>query len=136
MRYRHFLLLLKLNYMDLPATAKQTLFSVHSSENMKPNCLKLPQLFLFCRSEEPALTNMDISTGHMVLVSCFQINFNHSLGHACIQLLCIAFMIFDTYLVFCHRLTWKTTSAIRTAWSRSGGPSARTRQSPAPPPPP
>lgn len=34
-----------------------------------PSVTFLGRLFYF-RSEEPALTNMDISTGHMVLVSC------------------------------------------------------------------
>jgi hypothetical protein len=31
-------------------------------------------LMIVDRSEEPALTNMDISTGHMVLVSCITLH--------------------------------------------------------------
>lgn len=78
-------------------------------------------------SEEPAQSNMDISTGHMILVRG---GGELSAGAAVFIPSCA-----NIYLVPCllwHRLTWRTTCAIRTVCRRSGRRCAPTRLNPVP----
>lgn len=84
--------------------------------------------------EEPAQANMDISTGHMILVRTRPgprgaegsgwWERQAGGGRARARLWCPC------------RLTWRTTCGTRTAWPRSGKPCVPTRQNltPAPPP--
>ena len=54
------------NYMDMFTHVKR--WSIDYT-NVQPCCMTEKLVFIRCRSEEPVASNMDISTGHIVLVS-------------------------------------------------------------------
>ena len=57
------------NYMDVFTHIKR--WSIDYT-NVQPCCTTEKLVFVNCRSEEPVSSNMDISTGHIVLVSIWK----------------------------------------------------------------